>query len=107
MGHVDRVSYIAYHHPMNGLEMKGPNYGCDVYGGAGNSRVESIQREGDTCEVILLDGTNAVLCSEGHEKGFYIQSPLRLPPGVERYYPFARHNNSFLRLASGGYARAT
>lgn len=86
--------------------MKGPYFGCDVFGGRGEG-VASIQREGDTCEVTLLDGMKATLCSEGHEKGFYILSPLRLPSGVERYYPFAHHNNSFLRLASGGFARAT
>lgn len=91
---------------MNGLEMKAPCFGCDVYSGGGEG-VASVQREGDTCDVILQDGTEAVLCSEGYQKGFYILSPLRLPSGVERYYAFAHHNNSFLRLASGGFARAT
>ncbi len=91
---------------MNGLEMKGPCYGCDVYGGRGEG-VASVQREGETCEVILQDGTKAVLCSEGHQQGFYIQSPLRLPLGVERAYPFANTNSAFLKLANNGIARAT
>lgn len=92
---------------MNRLEMKGkgPCYGCDVYGGGGEG-VASIQREGDTCAVTLPDGTAATLSSLGHQKGFYIQSPLQLPSGVERYYYYAPHKTSFLRLASG-YAQAT
>ncbi len=86
--------------------MIGPNYGCDVYG-VGNSRVASINKEGETCEVELLSGEPATLCSLGPRQGFYIQSPLKLPPGAERNYYYSATNNSFLRLASGGYARAT
>lgn len=98
--------YIVILQLMNGMElMKGPYFGCDVYGGG--EGVASVQREGDTCEVTLQDGTKAVLCSEGHEKGFYIQSPLKLPLGVERAYPFVMKNNTFLRLANHGIARAT
>ena len=94
---------------MNGMELgKGFCFGCDVFA-AGNNRVQSIRAEGETCEVTLndKDGTKAVLCSEGPKKGFHIQSPLRLPDGVERYYPYAAHNNPFLKLAHGGIARAT
>lgn len=91
---------------MNGMEFgKELCYGCDVFA-AGNTMVQSIRAEGETCEVTLADGTPATLYSEGTKQGFYIQFPLRLPEGVERYYPFAKTGNSFLRFAHG-IARAT
>lgn len=45
---------------MNGLEMKGLCFGCDVYA-AENVKVASISAEGETCEVTLKGGVQAVL----------------------------------------------
>ena len=90
---------------MNGLELPGPYFGCDVFA-SGNKLVQSIRKERETCDVTLADGTPAKLCSDGPEKGFYIQSPVN-GLRVERNYPYALHGNTFLKLAHGGIARAT
>lgn len=89
---------------MNGMEMRWPCFGCDVLFASGS--MTRLRKEGETCDVMLADGTPATLCSEGPKQGFYIRSPLRLPEGVERNYPYATHGNTFLRLAHG-IARAT
>lgn len=91
--------------PMNGLEMRGPCFGCDVFD-SGNTRVKSIYKEGDTCDVTLVDGTPATLCSEGPRQGFYIQFPVQ-GLNVQRIYPYAQIGNPFLKLANGNRARAT
>ena len=97
---------FCYHHSMNGLEFRrGLYFGCDVFA-AGNTRVESIRVEGETCEVTLPDGTGAILYSLGPRQGFYIQKPVKGFEG-ERYYFYASQGNPFLKLASGGIARAT
>ncbi len=88
---------------MNGLECRGPCFGCDVYG-ADNNLVTSIRAEGETCVVTLPKGTQATLCSFGIGQGFYIQLPTGVL-SVERNYPYASSGNSFLKLALGGRAR--
>lgn len=89
---------------MNGMEMRGPCFGCDVFLASGS--ITRLRNEGETCDVALADGTPATLCSEGPKQGFYILFPLRLPEGVERNYPYAARGNPFLKLAHG-IARAT
>lgn len=91
---------------MNGMELRrGLYFGCDVFSGGVVTR---LQNEGETCEVMLndKDRTKAVLYSDGYQQGFYIQFPLKLPDDVERYYPFVKTDNTFLKLAYG-IARAT
>ena len=91
---------------MNGLEMPRPYFGCDVFA-AGNTRIASIRAEGETCRVMLEDNkTEAVLYSDGPGQGFHIQFPLR-GLTIGRHYPYASHDNPFLKLARGGVARAT
>ena len=73
---------------------------------SGNIHVESIRAEGETCDVTLPDGKPATLYSLGSRQGFYIQKPVKDFRG-ERYYFYASQGNPFLKLASGGIARAT
>ena len=89
---------------MNGMEMKGLYFGCDVFSGGGGL-VTRTRAEGETCDVTLADGTSAILRSDGPKNGFYIQSPVK-GLSVERYYPFSEVGNTFLKLAHGGIARA-